>query len=57
VSHERAFGGPDISKVQVLCQVEVRGPEHAEQVYAALRDCGITVLERSRMGLSRFGED
>ena len=57
VSHERAFGGPDISKVQVLCQVEVRGPEHAEQVYSALRDCGITVLERSRMGLSRFGED
>ncbi len=51
VEHERAFGGPDVSKVLVNCQVEVRGPEHACDVYAALRDVGISVSERSQVGV------
>ncbi len=46
VSHERAFGDADVSKVQVLCQVEVRGPEHASDLYAALRAKEIEVLAR-----------
>ena len=46
VSHERAFGDADVSKVQVLCQVEVRGPEHASDLYAALRANDIDVLAR-----------
>ncbi|MSR18588.1 MAG: threonine ammonia-lyase [Phycisphaerales bacterium] len=49
VTHERAFGGPDVSMVQVLCEVEVRGPAHAEQVYAALRERGIRVLARTQV--------
>ncbi|MSR44874.1 MAG: pyridoxal-phosphate dependent enzyme [Phycisphaerales bacterium] len=46
VSHERAFGEADVSKVQVLCQVEVRGLEHAEEVFQALRERDIEVVAR-----------
>ncbi len=46
VSHERAFGEADVSKVQVLCQVEVRGPDHCEEVFRALREREIEVVAR-----------
>lgn len=46
VSHERAFGEADVSKVQVLCQIEVRGPAHAEEVFQALRARDIEVVAR-----------
>jgi threonine dehydratase len=49
VSHERAFGDADVSKVQVLCQVEVRGADHAEQLYSVLRERGIAVLARGTL--------
>lgn len=49
ISHERAFADADVSKVQVLCQVEVRGPEHADQLYGVLRDRGIAVLARGTL--------
>ncbi|MCA9285065.1 MAG: threonine ammonia-lyase [Phycisphaerales bacterium] len=47
VDHERAFGGPDVSTVQVLCTVEVRDREHTEALHQALTERGIRVLERS----------
>ena len=46
VSHERAFGDADVSKVQVLCQVEVRGSDHATELFAALRSKEIEVIAR-----------
>ena len=66
VSHERAFGEADVSRVQVLCcccccccccssrvqvlcQMEVRGPEHTDEVFAALRDRGIEVVSRGSL--------
>lgn len=47
VDHERAFGGPDVSTVQVLCTVEVRDLEHAEMLHRALAEKGVRVLERA----------
>ena len=44
VSHERAFGEADVSKVQVLCQLEVRGPSHSDEVFEALRAREIEVV-------------
>lgn len=49
VSHERAFGEADVSKVQVLCQMEVRGTEHSDKVFAALRHRGIEVISRGSL--------
>lgn len=49
VSHERAFGEADVSKVQVLCQMEVRCREHSEEVFAALREKGIEVVSRGSL--------
>jgi threonine dehydratase len=49
VSHERAFGDDDVSRVQVLCQIEVRGPDHTEEVLSALRSRGIEVLARGSL--------
>ncbi|MSR28225.1 MAG: pyridoxal-phosphate dependent enzyme [Phycisphaerales bacterium] len=46
VSHERAFGDADVSKVQVLCQVEVRGGPHASELYTLLRAKEIEVIAR-----------
>lgn len=46
VSHGRAFGDADVSKVQVLCQVEVRGEEHWGVLVRALRARSIDVLAR-----------
>ncbi|MSR68816.1 MAG: pyridoxal-phosphate dependent enzyme [Phycisphaerales bacterium] len=46
VSHERAFGEADVSKVQVLCQIEVRGVAHSEEIFAALRAREIEVVAR-----------
>jgi len=33
----------------VLCQVEVRGPDHAEQLFGVLRERGIAVLARGTL--------
>ncbi len=46
VSHERAFGEADVSRVQVLCQIEVRGPAHSEEVFEALRAREIEIVAR-----------
>lgn len=47
ITHERAFGGPDISTVQVLCTVEVRDRGHAEELQQALTERGIRVVDKA----------
>ena len=44
IQHDRAFSGPDISAVRVVCVVETTGHEHVKQLHAALDDAGIRVL-------------
>ena len=44
IQHDRAFSGPDISAVRVVCVVETTGHEHVKQLHAALGDAGIRVL-------------
>lgn len=52
VDHDRAFGGPNVSMVQVLFTIETRDAEHVEQVYAALRESGIPVFPQGRCSAS-----
>ncbi len=46
IRHERIFGGPDVSRVQVQCVVEVRDAAHGEELNRLLVDRRITILER-----------
>lgn len=48
IMHDRTFAGADVSRVQVVCQVEVRDRDHADTLYALLESNGIQVLSRSR---------
>ncbi|MDZ4755278.1 MAG: pyridoxal-phosphate dependent enzyme [Phycisphaerae bacterium] len=47
IQHERAFGGPDISTVQVDCTVEVRNLEHIRVLHRALETNGFRILTKS----------
>jgi threonine dehydratase len=44
VVHDRAFSGPDLSAVRVVCVVETTGHEHVKQLHAALDDAGIRIV-------------
>ena len=44
IVHDRAFSGPDLSAVRVVCVVETTGPDHVRAVHAALADAGIRVV-------------
>lgn len=46
IRHERIFGGPDVSRVQVQCVVEVRDAAHGEELNRLLVERRITILER-----------
>jgi len=46
VWHERVTPRLQVGEVEVLLQVETRGPEHCVQVTEALQGAGYTVLER-----------
>jgi len=50
VEHDRLFGSADISRVRVLCRVEVRDLAHRNRLFAALRGTGIEVLEQGGPG-------
>ena len=39
------LGGPGLDEVEVHVQLETRGPAHADQVLARLRERGYRVLE------------
>ncbi|MEP7183908.1 MAG: threonine ammonia-lyase [Betaproteobacteria bacterium] len=46
IVHDRAFSGPDLSVVRVVCVVETTGHDHVHALHAALADAGIQVLGR-----------
>jgi threonine dehydratase len=41
VVHDRAFAGPDVSAVHVMCTVETRNREHLDELRARLREHGV----------------
>ena len=43
ISHERAFSGPDVSKVQAVCTVETRDRAHVRSLMNHLRRAAIPV--------------
>ena len=43
LTHDRAFSGPRVSEVRVICVVETTGPEHVQQLHDALRAAGFAV--------------
>jgi threonine dehydratase len=45
VDHDRAFSGPDVSAVRIVCTVETRDRRHIASVYRALRKAGFEVAE------------
>jgi len=46
VTHERAFGGADISRVQVVCRIETRDAMHIAQLHEVLASRGIRVITK-----------
>lgn len=44
IIHDRAFAGPDISAVNVLCTVETRDAEHIRELYSRLESEKIKVV-------------
>ena len=44
ITHDRAFGGPDIGSVNVLCTVETSDRQHLEQLHQRLAREGITIV-------------
>jgi threonine dehydratase len=51
IAHDRAFSGPDIAAVHVLCTVETADRDHIAKLYQLLAQEGIIVLP------SRFGSN
>ncbi len=44
IVHDRAFSGPDLSAVRVVCVVETTGHEHVRTLHAALHKAGIAIV-------------
>ncbi len=44
IFHDRAFATSDLSTVDVSCIVETAGADHAERMFAALRDEGFDII-------------
>jgi threonine dehydratase len=44
VDHDRAFAGPDLSAVRVVCVVETTGHSHVKRLHDALEAAGFPVL-------------
>jgi threonine dehydratase len=44
IVHDRAFSGPDLSAVRVVCIVETTGHDHVEALHRALTDAKIAVV-------------
>ena len=43
LAHDRAFSGPNLSEVRVVCVVETTGPEHVRALHDALRADGFVI--------------
>jgi len=44
LAHDRAFSGPNVSEVRVICVVETTGPDHVRALHEALRQAGFTIV-------------
>jgi threonine dehydratase len=44
IVHDRAFAGPNLSEVRVVCVVETTGREHVAALHAALEGAGMKVV-------------
>jgi len=44
IVHDRAFSGPDLSEVRVVCVVETTGRSHLETLHRALAAAGVKVV-------------
>jgi threonine dehydratase len=44
IVHDRAFSGPDLSEVRVVCVVETTGHEHVQALHRALAEASVKVL-------------
>jgi threonine dehydratase len=44
IVHDRAFSGPDLSEVRVVCVVETTGRSHIEELHRALAAAGVRVV-------------
>ena len=43
LAHDRAFSGPNVSEVRVVCVVETTGHDHVRQLFDALTQAGFSV--------------
>ena len=43
IVHDRAFAGPDLSAVRVVCVAETTGHEHVQRLHRKLHDAGLPV--------------
>lgn len=48
IAHERAFSGPDVSKVHVVCTVETRDAAHVRVLMRAMARQGIRILRDAK---------
>jgi threonine dehydratase len=46
IVHDRAFSGPDLSAVRVICVVETTGHAHVQELHAALAAAGMRVADQ-----------
>ena len=44
IAHDRAFSGPNLSEVRVVCVVETTGHEHVRQLCESLTRAGFAVV-------------
>jgi threonine dehydratase len=44
IVHDRAFAGPDLSEVRVVCDVETTGRDHVAQLHRALADANVRIV-------------
>jgi threonine dehydratase len=44
LAHDRAFSGPNVSEVRVICVVETTGPDHLRALHAALDAAGFAIV-------------
>jgi threonine dehydratase len=44
IVHDRAFSGPDLSAVRVVCVVETTGHDHVAILHKALADAGVRIV-------------
>jgi len=44
IVHDRAFSGPDLSAVRVVCVVETTGRDHVAILHKALADAGVRIV-------------